>query len=76
MGAVVFCQPIEMRVARAAGFCMAAANRWNYCPDYEGLDLASCRRAHWGGHAKICFAPMSSPVIVLALFAVIREPDM
>lgn len=46
MGAVVFCQPIEMRVARAAGFCMAAVNCWNYCPDYEGLDLATCRRAH------------------------------
>lgn len=46
MGAVVFCQPIEMRVARAAGFCMAAVNCWNFCPDYEGVDLASCRHAH------------------------------
>ena len=47
MGAVVFCQPIEMRVETAAGFRVAAVNCWNYCPDYEGLNLASCRRAPW-----------------------------
>lgn len=45
MGATVFCQPIEMRLEEAAGFNMSGANRWNYCPDYEGIDLACCRRA-------------------------------
>ena len=54
MGAVVFCQPIEMRVAKAAGFCMAAVNCWNYCPDYEGLDLASCRHAQSRTDVQMC----------------------
>ncbi|KAK9846546.1 hypothetical protein WJX81_006344 [Elliptochloris bilobata] len=44
MGATVYCQPIEMRLDTAAGFRMTAANCWNYCPDYEGLDLAACRQ--------------------------------
>jgi predicted RNA methylase len=45
-GAAVFCQPVEMRVGRAAGVDVTQANRWRWRPDYEGVELAA-RREEW-----------------------------
>ncbi|KAG7675099.1 hypothetical protein Ndes2526A_g07853 [Nannochloris sp. 'desiccata'] len=41
--ATVYAQPIEMRVATAAGFDILQANRWRWRSDYEGIELARCK---------------------------------
>jgi len=41
--ATVYAQPIEMRVATAAGFDISQANRWRWRSDYEGIELARCK---------------------------------
>ena len=43
MAATVYCQPIEMRVGKVLGFDMQQANRWQWRPDYEGLELGQMR---------------------------------
>lgn len=43
MAATVYCQPIEMRVGDVLGFDMQQANRWQWRPDYEGLELGRMR---------------------------------
>ena len=40
----MFCQPLQMRLDLVAGLNMDSANRWQWRPDYEGLDLSECRR--------------------------------
>jgi len=44
--ATVYAQPIEMRVATAAGFDISQANRWRWRSDYEGIELAR-RKNEW-----------------------------
>lgn len=49
LSARVWCQPIQLRVGRVAGFDCSQANRWRWRPDYEGLELGRCRwGAGWG----------------------------
>ncbi|KAL0046712.1 hypothetical protein WJX82_008116 [Trebouxia sp. C0006] len=43
--ATVFCQPLQMRVGQVSGFNMEQVNSWQWRPDYEGMDLASCRES-------------------------------
>lgn len=44
--AVVYAQPMQMRVESAAGFDVQQANRWRWRPDYEGVELGK-RRQDW-----------------------------
>ena len=39
----LYCQPIQMRLGAVAGFDMAQCNRWQWRPDYEGLELGTMR---------------------------------
>ena len=43
LSARVFCQPIQMRLGSVLGFDCTQANRWRWRPDYEGVELGSCR---------------------------------
>ena len=43
--ATVFCQPLQMRIGEVAGCNMEQINKWQWRPDYEGMDLAHCRCA-------------------------------
>lgn len=41
--ATVYCQPLQMRIGQVASFDMQQANRWQWRPDYEGMQLNECR---------------------------------
>lgn len=41
--AVVYAQPIEMRLDKVAGIDVSQANRWRWRADYEGVELNKCR---------------------------------
>ena len=52
-GATVWCQPLQMCLGLEHGFNMDTANRWQWRPDYEGVDLPLCRRAS-ALHCNMC----------------------
>ncbi|KAK9803026.1 hypothetical protein WJX72_005333 [[Myrmecia] bisecta] len=49
--ATVHCQLIQMRIGRVKGLDMQAANRWQWRPDYEGIELTHCRE-RWTAVSK------------------------
>ena len=49
----MFCQPLQMRLDMVAGLNMDSANRWQWRPDYEGVDLSECRCRSWEEQASL-----------------------
>ena len=47
MAAEVWCQPIQMTFKDVNGIDMSACNAWQWRPDYEEIDLLSCRYSNW-----------------------------
>ena len=40
---LLFPQALQMRLGQVVGFDMQQANRWQWRPDYEGINLSKCR---------------------------------
>ncbi|KAK3268304.1 hypothetical protein CYMTET_23176 [Cymbomonas tetramitiformis] len=43
LGATVFAQPIQMRIAEVQGFDLQSVNRYRWRSGYEGIELGECR---------------------------------